>query len=478
MVHSLRLPAEDLAPRKKILILNVGIVGQCLSVLFESQGWEVVVAEDASYTAKQDLSAFLVGLIHFHDAQRLSPSQIRAVSRLCVQQHHMNWVAVVRSDCMRLESCRLLVANHFYDYHTLPVDGTRLLITLGRALGINRVIASSLHASSEGHSDYRIVGESELMKTVKRNLNKFAKVDTPILITGKSGTGKELAAEYIHRHSSRKDKPFIAINCGAIPRELVQSELFGYARGAFTGAAASNIGSIEAANGGTIFLDEIGDLARDIQVNLLRFLQENTIKRVGDTNSITIDARIIVATNVDLEEAVGSGDFREDLYYRINILNIEMPTLKDRQYDIELLAHYFFKKFSKSGPTKIRGFSPKVMRDMVNYSWPGNVRQLLNAIKRAMVMCDKRLISSEDLGLNFVDEYLPDCLTLEEAREKAEMDAIEACLKRSGNNLASAAKLLDIARPSMYRLMKKHKIAFNNGKSGESQEVNNELALS
>jgi transcriptional regulator with PAS, ATPase and Fis domain len=244
------------------------------------------------------------------------------------------------------------------------------------------------------------------------------------------------------------------VNCGALPANLIQSELFGYEKGAFTGAAARKVGHIEAAAGGTIFLDEIGDLSADLQVNLLRFLQENTIERVGSTEKLSVDVRVIAATHVNLEKAVEEGRFREDLYYRLHVLNLKVPPLRERQGDVELLARFFFDKFAKERRPALRGFSHRALGVMREHDWPGNVRELINRVRRAMVMSDKRLITPEDLGLH-AGAPRRRVITLEQAREEAERGAIQSCLQRV-RNVSRAARELGISRVTLYRLMEKH----------------------
>jgi transcriptional regulator with PAS, ATPase and Fis domain len=285
-----------------------------------------------------------------------------------------------------------------------------------------------------------------------------AGVDAPVLITGESGTGKELAALALHERSSRKDKPFVAVNCGALPNGLIQSELFGHEKGAFTGASQRKIGRIEAAAGGTIFLDEIGDLPLELQVNLLRFLQEKTIERVGGTTSIPVDVRVLAATHVDLEAAVAEGKFREDLYYRLNVLKINTPPLRDRQGDIEVLAKYFFEIFSHEKRRNVKGFSPAALQLMNRYNWPGNVRELISRVRRAMVMCERRLITPKDLDLDKRESQRL-VTTLEAARSNAELEAIRNALQKNNSNLTDSARELGVSRVTLYRLIQKNGLA-------------------
>ncbi|NIQ10100.1 MAG: sigma-54-dependent Fis family transcriptional regulator, partial [Gammaproteobacteria bacterium] len=284
-----------------------------------------------------------------------------------------------------------------------------------------------------------------------------ALVDAPLLITGESGTGKELSALAIHERSRRNTGPFIAVNCAALPSTLIQSELFGYEKGAFTGAQHRKMGRIESAEGGTLFLDEIGDLPLDLQVNLLRFLQQNTIQRVGGKEEIPVNVRIIAATHVDLEQAVKEGRFREDLYYRLNVLQMKIPSLRDRDGDVEVLANYFFKRFSNEKHPRVKGFRKDTIRTMNSYNWPGNVRELINRVRRAMVMCDGSLITPRDFGLERRSSRRV-LQTLAQARYNAERSAILAALRAEGHNISQAAKLLGTSRVTLHRLITKYEL--------------------
>jgi transcriptional regulator with PAS, ATPase and Fis domain len=285
-------------------------------------------------------------------------------------------------------------------------------------------------------------------------LDRVTRVDAPVLITGESGTGKELVARAIHQHSRRARGPFVPVNCGGLPESLVHSELFGHERGSFTGAHQRKIGSIEAASGGTIFLDEIGDLPLELQANLLRFLQEKTIVRVGSTQRIPIDVRVIAATHVDLDKAVQEGRFREDLFYRLNVLHLSVPALRERSGDIELLVQALFEEFADQKNAVVQGFSREAMRAMAAYAWPGNVRELMNRVQHAMIMSEHRLIRPADLGLSS-STMARNVITLSRARAAAESDVIRITLRNNANNVSRAARELGISRVTLYRLMEK-----------------------
>jgi len=297
------------------------------------------------------------------------------------------------------------------------------------------------------------VGTSPQMQRVFSTIEKVAATDAPILITGESGTGKELVSRAIHGRSLRKAGPFIPINCAAIPETLLESELFGHEKGAFTGAHVQRKGRIEMADKGTLFLDEIGDLPLALQAKLLRFLQEHQIERVGGRKQIVIDTRVIAATNTDLEQAIRQGDFREDLYYRLGVIKMQIPPLREREGDIELLAMSFLHKYSAEYKKKVFGFTQKGLDALKNYNWPGNVRELENRMRRAVIMVQGRRISHEDLELD--TQSKPERMTLKEAREKTDREIVLRVLKENNFNLAKSAAILGISRPNLYELMEK-----------------------
>ncbi|WP_228579987.1 sigma-54 interaction domain-containing protein [Acidiferrobacter thiooxydans] len=313
---------------------------------------------------------------------------------------------------------------------------------------------------SENRVEKNVIGASQAMKATVQRIAKISQSDAPVLIQGETGTGKELCALAVHAHSARSTRPFVAVNCGALPDKLIQSELFGHEKGAFTGAHQRKIGRIEAAEGGTLFLDEIGDLSLDLQVNLLRVLQGGTYERVGGTETLRADIRVIAATHVDMEKAVGEKRFREDLYYRLNVLNLDVPPLRSRDGDVVLLARHWFDMFAAERNPQVRGFSRDAFAALSRHHWPGNVRELINRVRRAMVMCERQLIGPEDLGLEHVGPHrdIPVEETLAEARERAEREAICEAVDRSAGNLSRAARSLGISRVTLYRLLDKYQI--------------------
>jgi len=300
-----------------------------------------------------------------------------------------------------------------------------------------------------------LVGNCESMKRLRTEIERVARVAAPVLIWGESGSGKELTAQAIHEQSSRADRPFVAVNCGAMSPTLIHSELFGHERGAFTGATHAKAGLIESAHGGTLFLDEIGDLPKDLQANLLRFLQEQTICRLGSTREIKVDVRVLAASHVQLQDAVEKGDFREDLYYRLAVLPLTVPSLRERRDDIVALAEHFFQLYTSEKAPRLKGFSDRAITAMLEHEWPGNVRELINRVRRAMVMSDGRLIGPEDLGLA-CGIVISSAAASEDARARSESGALRDCLDRSGQNVSRAARELGVSRTTMYRLLAKH----------------------
>ena len=296
-----------------------------------------------------------------------------------------------------------------------------------------------------------LLGQAAAMQQVFRAVGRLSRSSMTVLITGESGTGKELTAVAIHARSVRRNEPFVAINCGAIPAHLLQSELFGYERGAFTGANQRKIGRVEAANGGTLFLDEIGDLPLESQASLLRFLQERKIERLGGHESTPVDVRIVSATHVDMQTAMVEGRFRSDLYHRLCVLQIEEPPLRARGKDIELLARHMLDRFEKDASRRLRGFAPDAIAAIHNYGWPGNVRELINRVRRAIVMAEGRLIGANDLELGEFAECVP--MSLAQAREVGERQAIEMALLRNRGRVGDAARELGVSRVTLYRIL-------------------------
>ena len=353
------------------------------------------------------------------------------------------------------------IAMGAYDFYEKPIDPDLLGITIGRAARLYWIEQENRRLQSgQGESALEgLIASSPEMLKVCRTVEKLAPTDVSTLILGESGTGKEVLVKALHSLSDRSNKRLVAINCAAIPEALLESELFGYEKGAFTGAAKTTPGKIEVANGGILFLDEVGDLPMALQAKLLRFLQERVIERIGGRSEIPVDVRVICATHRDLAELIEAGEFREDLYYRINEATIKVPPLRDRQGDNLLLARVLLERFASQLKRPIKGFTPQAIEAIEAYGWPGNVRELENRVKRAVIMADGTQITLEDLELpSKDDEVEQEPFNLREVREKAESRAILRALARTDGNVSKTSELLGVTRPTLYNLMKKYGI--------------------
>jgi two-component system NtrC family response regulator len=345
-----------------------------------------------------------------------------------------------------------------YDFYQKPVDVDTLQLIVQRAYQIhtleaeNRRLAEALGVSPlDG-----VIAASEAMLKVCRTVEKVAPTNATTLLQGESGTGKEVLARAIHQLSSRASKPFVAINCAAIPETLLESELFGFEKGAFTGAVKQTPGKIEVASGGTLFLDEVGDMPLALQAKLLRFLQERVVERIGGRSEIPVDVRVVCATNKNLKQAMGAGAFRDDLYYRLAEITIEIPPLREREGGRLLLAQFLLNKFAKQQGRVIKGFTDDAHDAIEAYEWPGNVREMENKIKAAVIMAEGKLVTAADLGLAVVAN--PPSLNLRVVRQNAETHAIRQALLRASGNISRTAELLGITRPTLYDLMAKYNI--------------------
>ncbi|MBC2714547.1 MAG: PEP-CTERM-box response regulator transcription factor [Desulfobacteraceae bacterium] len=355
------------------------------------------------------------------------------------------------------------VASGAVDFCAKPIDLKVLEIILSRTFRLytleeaNRRLRTQI---DQGGSLCGIIGVSPVMHKVFSLIRKVSETDYPVLATGESGTGKEMVAHAIHTLSARCHKPFVIINCGAIPENLLESELFGHEKGAFTGAVARKTGKFEQADSGTVFLDEIGDLPLAMQVKILRFLQEGTVERVGGKGVLKLDVRIIAATNINLKKAISRGDFREDLYFRMNVVPVHLPLLKERPEDIMVLAQHFLRTETQSLKAGRVLFSPGAIAALSVHDWPGNVRELHNRIRRSLSIFTGQTITPDNLGLGACqpDQTAETFSTLQEARNQAEQDCIRKALLLTGNNISQAAKLLKTSRPTLHDLLKKHNI--------------------
>ena len=392
------------------------------------------------------------GLLDLRGCDRPSDRCLQIIAEV-LSRGGPGWVAGLVPGQVRQETVRQLVREHCHDYVVLPCEPRLLATVLGHACGMARLEDCGRSMPRAVPSPDGMIGDSPVMQALYRRLQRAAMTDAAVCISGETGTGKELAAAAIHRHSTRHGAPLVVINCGAIPESLVQSELFGFERGAFTGANQRKRGRFEHADGGTLFLDEIGDLPLESQALLLRFLEQGTIQRLGGHEDIAIDARIICATHVDLASAVERGRFREDLYHRLRVIELQMPPLRERGHDIALLADWALRKHAGEGGSRARGFTRDALRALHDHPWPGNVRELVNRVRQAVVMAEGPRITARDLRLQDAGVALQ---TLGEARLEGERMALERALVRNGGRLQAAAGDLGISRVTLYRLMNRH----------------------
>ncbi len=425
------------------------------SILSDAGEFMLLACPSAAAVRQAHACGSRVGLLlleHGRDAEQLAQ---------CLPLLHLPgtvWIGLVAGSLLPLPAVRECIAEVLCSFLPWPLRPGVLSPCLTQASAMASVREQHARARHPAAGEEPgMVGKTPQMQKLFDQLRKVARTDASVLITGASGTGKELAALSIHRQSARCRGPFVAVNCGAIAPQLFQSELFGHEKGAFTGASQRKIGRIEAAHGGTLFLDEIGDMPFDMQVNLLRFLQEKTIERVGATESIAIDVRVLAATHVDLADAVAQRRFREDLYYRINVVCVAIPRLADRGADIEDLAQHYFSRFARVHNRSLRGFSKAAMHALLSHPWPGNVRELVNRVQRAAVMAEGRFLQPEDLGFDRPAEA-DGIMTLEDARAAAEQVMIRRALSQARNQVSRAALLLGVSRVTLYRLIEKYHI--------------------
>ncbi len=345
------------------------------------------------------------------------------------------------------------------DFIESPRDPGRVLVAARHALETTELQRQLEHLRDELQERYKMVGESAGMKQIWNLIRRVAPTTASVLITGESGVGKELVARAIHLQSPRAARPFIPLNCAAIPKELIESELFGHEKGAFTGAATARAGKIQEADAGTLFLDEIGDLSLPAQAKLLRFLNDSEVQRVGGSAVIHLDVRIVAATNKDLQELIKQNLYRDDFYHRLNVVTIEVPPLRERADDIELLATFFLDHFC-ADYGRIISFDPESWHALKEYTWPGNIRELRNLIERVVILAETNPVEAEELrSFLGAEAKVPTDGTLKVALERAERDAVERVMAQTQNNVAEAAAILGIVRPSLYRIMKRYGIA-------------------
>lgn len=389
-----------------------------------------------------------------------------------VKEHSPESICIILTGYGTIKSAVEAIKNGAFDYLTKPVKMDEIIITLGRALEYRNLKRENTNLRNQLKKKYQfknIIGESPLMQRVFETVEKVADTDSTVLILGESGTGKELIARALHYHSYRKEGPFVPVNCAAIPSELLESELFGHEKGAFTSAIRTRVGRFELAHGGTLFLDEIGDMNPNLQSKLLRVLQERQFERIGGLKPIQVDIRIISATHQDLKKAVSKKKFREDLYYRLNVIPIEIPPLRERKSDIPLLVHHFIQHFSKSKKKKVTGITAGALERLMEYDWPGNVRELENMIERLVILAGSEMLDLPDLPERVLppslretggamDNIPEEGLSLERALNEYEKQLILQALNKSGWVKNKAAQLLHMNRTTLIEKIKRQNL--------------------
>ncbi|WP_227789653.1 MULTISPECIES: sigma-54 dependent transcriptional regulator [unclassified Burkholderia] len=418
---------------------------------FSRRGWSVSIARDGDLGVSTN-NAVRGGVL---DLGGRDIHELEATYLKCAAWRNVAWVALIDKHQSEMEIVRDIIRNYCFDYISLPMQAGRIVDAVGHAYGMESLLAANQpirFASKLG-----MIGESDVMLKLYEKLRRVARTDAPVHIFGETGTGKELSAAAIHQNSARSSGPLVALNCGAIPSHLLQSELFGYERGAFTGASARKKGYIESANGGTLLLDEIGDLPLESQASLLRFLQEGTIFRLGSSVPVQVDVRIITATHVDLHRASLEGRFRADLYHRLCVLRVDQPPLRARGKDIERLARHAIEQFKGDCHGRVCGLSADAIAALHRYEWPGNVRELINRIRRALVMTNRRFITAQDLEIETrVDLNVKKPVS--EIHESIMRHVIKNGLLDNRGCVARTARELGMSRATLYRWMKLYNI--------------------
>lgn len=453
-------------PKDEIIIVGNG--GQTQRIKYGlSDNYNVHMADDQAHAHRLLKDTMpLVVILYLSNTTETSDERWKLMKGITEMAGPIKVIIMTENDD-RTDAIMAIEAGAF-DYHTSVVDMDELRVIVGRAAYLSKIereyftehnLSSIAHGLVDG-----MVAINPNIVNVLNLAEKVAKTNYPVLIQGESGTGKDCIARLIHRLSPRKNKPYVIVDCGAIPLNLLESELFGHEKGSFTGAYARQIGKLERAGMGTVIMDEINSLPMLLQVKLLRFLQEGTLERIGGDREIKVDVRIIAVSNTDLESQVRQGDFREDLFYRLNVVPLKVPPLRDRPEDIMALAKVYLGMYSKEIDRSIRGYTDDALDAMMTYVWPGNIREMQNRIRRAVIVAPNGHLTSDDLGLHTSETE--GLTSLQKAREDAEIRIIRMALTRNNNNISKTAKTLQISRPTLYDLMRKHQIGADNHVQG------------
>ena len=370
-------------------------------------------------------------------------------------------VIVITGNDDRTNALKAIAAGA-YDFYQKPIEPDVINVIISRAFSLATIEEENRNLRASAGNDFGIIGSSGSIDRLRMMVKRIAPTEITALLLGESGTGKEVTANAIHLASDRKKKPFIAINCASIPETLLESELFGFEKGAFTGAHKSTKGKIECAEGGTLFLDEIGDMPFSLQAKLLRFLQEKRIERLGGRQEIPVDVRVVCATNQNLEDMVKEKTFREDLFYRVSEITLNIPPLREREEDVLILAQFFLRRYAQEYKRNVKGFSEDALSAIKSYQWPGNIRELQNKVKSSVIMSSGAQVTAFDLGFyEHQDSSYELSLNLRTVREQAESIAIQKAYALSDGNMSKTAELLGITRPTLYSLIEKYELAIN-----------------
>ncbi|MCS7203502.1 MAG: sigma-54 dependent transcriptional regulator [Thermodesulfovibrio sp.] len=440
-----------------ILIVDdeVGIC-ETLSDILEDEGYKTLTVQDAE-TALSIIEKEEVDLILL-DIWLPKMSGMEALQKIKEKDSDISIIMI--SGHGNIETAVKAVKLGAFDFLEKPLSADRVVLTVEKALEFKKLKKENIKLRSSLQKKFELIGNSSAIKRIKNQIQLVAKGDSRILILGESGTGKELVARMIHSLSRRSEAPFVEVNCAAIPQELIESELFGHEKGAFTGAIEKKIGKFEMANGGTLFFDEIGDMSLLTQAKLLRVIETQKFQRVGGTRDITVDVRILSATNKDLVEEIKKGNFREDLYYRLSVVPIYIPPLRERKEDIPELVSYFVEEFHRQKGWKKKIFQPDAIKTLQQYDWPGNVRELKNVIERAMIMCEDEIITAKDIQeIGITRQSQRDLSyftiqTLKEAKDAFERDFILKKLRENNWNMTKTAEAIGIERSNLYKKIK------------------------
>ncbi|NOQ16298.1 MAG: PEP-CTERM-box response regulator transcription factor [Methyloprofundus sp.] len=446
---------------KQVLLVIEDDIGLQKQFKWSFADYQVVIAGDRT-TAIEAIRRYMPSVVTLDLGLPPDPANasegLATLKEILQLAPHTKVIVVTGNDDR--ENAIKVIAMGAYDFYQKPVDIDILSLIVKRAFQLNDLEQANNKLQQQSHEPLSgVIAISEIMQKLSRTIEKIAPSNITVLLLGESGTGKEVLARAIHELGDRTDMPFVAVNCAAIPENLLESELFGYEKGAFTGAVKQTIGKIEFANGGTFFLDEIGDLPFGLQAKLLRFIQERVIERIGGRGEIPVDVRIICATHKKLRTLIDEGSFREDLYYRLSEMTVDIPPLRAREGDAIVIAKVLLDRYVEHERKAIKGFTTEAKRAIEAYDWPGNIRQLENKIKRAVVMTDNVYIDLDDLSMQPLEdqeESIP--LNLKQVREQAETIAIKRALAYSDYNISNTAKLLGVTRPTLYTLFNKYGI--------------------